>query len=200
MLAGKFSDRAVRVWDTRLGNELHSVTFPNHVDFPESFAFSPDGMTLALHLGDIVKRLDTNTWQLRALENRLPRELYCLTYAPDGQCLAIGSSKQIEFWDTATDEQTAILLGLDGDVKSSAFAPDGRTLASGSSTGELKLWDWATKQELLSLVGHTGSIDCIAFSPDGKTLASAGAKPDGRGEIRFWHTALALTHQGTYTR
>ena len=192
MMAGCFSNGEIKVWDTRIGKELHSMNTGHDYDH-RSIAFSPDGKTLASQKEDIVNRLDVTTYQLSVLGNRRPREISCIAYAPDGQRLAIGWSKQIEFWDTATDQQTAILLGQGGDIRSLAFAPDGRTVASGSNVGEVRLWDMATKQELFSLAGHTGSVNCMSFSPDGKTLATAGAKPDGHGEIRFWRTGIGTS-------
>ena len=46
MLAGSFSDGAIRVWDTRIGKELHSMNTVHDYDH-QSMAFSPDGKTLA---------------------------------------------------------------------------------------------------------------------------------------------------------
>ncbi len=189
MLAGSFEGGSICVWDTQIGKELHSMN-TGHDYVQHGIAFSPDGKTLALQYADIVSRLDLTKWQLRAKETRQSRELNCVAYAPDGKFLAIGTAKQIEFWDTATDQQTAILPSHGGDIRSFAFAPDGRTMASANNIGELKLWDVATKQEMFSVVGHTGSVHCMAFSPNGKTLATASVKPDGRGEVRFWHSAL----------
>ena len=62
-----------------------------------------------------------------------------------------------------------------GELECIAFAPDGNLLAAGDSAGRVRLFDLTTAKELDSLVGHIGPVLSLAFAANGRRLVGGSA-------------------------
>jgi WD40 repeat protein len=141
----------IRLWDRTSGHEAGSIPGSH-----SSFAFSPDGKTLAgigneVNLWDVasrrlVRRLQSDPKR----EDGYPYDSYShVAFSPDGKLLAGAGGIQrtrrgvnvtddaiVQLWDAATGKKLRRLSMKDGDefctVDAVAFSPDGkRLIASG---------------------------------------------------------------------
>jgi WD40 repeat protein len=186
-LASGSNGGKVKLWDVSTGIELRTVK--GQFDSLRSVAFSPDGKTLAIGIGDsapgkeggTIKLWDVSTdREMRILKGHT-YTVEKVAFSPDGKTLASGSwDHTVRLWDFATGKELRTLIGHSRQVEPVAFSPDGKTLASGSWDETVKMWDVATGTLLHTLEGHSKPVESVAFSPDGKTLAS------GSDTLKLW--------------
>ncbi len=197
-LATGGADRAIRLWDFRVGTERGAWLGPRPPGPREdrvmispapvvAMMFTPDGKTVATANGTpIVTFWDITNYEIRRRFRDPSGAVRALAISPDGAILATGGDgKVVTLWDLATGRQRAVLKGHLGAVACLAFAPDGRTLASGSRDASVTIWDVARAAEQVTLAHHTSAITCVAFAPDGKTLASGSLD----WTVKLWNLA-----------
>jgi WD40 repeat protein/tetratricopeptide (TPR) repeat protein len=169
-------------------------------------AFSPDGRTLAVSIGDGTYRLwDVPTGkQVRAWRGHAD-QAFGIAFSPDGKNLAsTGSDQPPVLWDAATGEKRHIFKGLSRFLNNVLFSPDGKQLAAGSDGSAVEVWDSANGTRLGTFAHTTLNVIGLAFTPDGKSLISAGGSwehRDRQGEIKVWDLAkreVRFTFPGKY--
>jgi WD40 repeat protein len=166
-----------------------------------ALAFTPDGKTLALGVGQFypdLKRTNGNVVlvDVAGLQTQrvipVPEHLVLsLAFSPDGHVLAggtwkkekDGSSGRVRRWDVATGVELPPLDGHKGGVTGVAFSRNGQALASSSWDHTVKVWDAAAGTEKKTLLGHVNRVWSVAFSPaSDNDLASASLD----GTVKLW--------------
>jgi hypothetical protein len=166
-------------------------TEPNSNFYRATFAFLPDGKTVAglsnnypdqnLHFWDITTGKET-----RQIDNDQP--FNSMAISPDGTLVALGSNQRVEVWDLASGDDVKAFPGPQNIFfQALAFSADGRVLAAASSDA-IRVWEMASGQERLTIRlratppannfmfrgGMPSGFASLAFSADGAVLAAAG--------------------------
>lgn len=147
----------VRIWDHLAGKEVRSIE--GNGQGIESFAFSPDGKSLA-----------TGAGLHYAFHNAV------VTHFDQPAALAV--------WDLSTGKLAHEVGGHLSTITSIAYSADGKWLASASMDGTVKVWNVETGKLATTLLGYRGPVEAVAFSPDGKWLATGTGQ-----NIKVWDQA-----------
>lgn len=164
-----------------------------------SFAFSPDGRTLAIgrsydrsatDVGDDVKVLlwDTRQRRTKATIN-LDSFVGSVAFNPSGTMLAAGLEDRVELWRLSDRTRVGVIRDIHGTAGQLAFTPDGEKLAVADTDG-VQLWTVEpVAPSGARLPGAQGPDAAgvpeieFALSPDGRTLAVA----DGDQTAVVWN-------------
>jgi len=183
----------IKVWDIATGREL-----PATIELNKNYSgysvfspitISPDGKTMAISVGYMIKLWDISNAHELPVNNNNPSwsENENAALSSDAKTFAISSSEDdfIVLWDLSTGHklQTTSIKKLEekgfGWHYQLKFSPNGKILAIGDRDGKVWLWDLESKREpeILNageVVANCSDFSCLAFSNDGKTLASGG--------------------------
>jgi len=188
-----YMGKTVSLWEPATGKLLQTLEHPNTV---YAVAFSPDGLSLAVHpSADKVFLWDVARGKLiRQVD--APGVGDPIRFSPDGKTLLTAQW----LFDLATGKETRRFDGLSG----GPLSPDGRLWASGA----LHVRDTATGREIVPRDRHDGPISFVVPSADGKTIRTVGQldhtirewETDGkhlrRIETRPWQDFRALSADG----
>ena len=177
----------IGLWD--LGSGKSARWLAKHPGGAYSFAFSPDGKTLAsggggnrIHFWDLAARKETSPIKTP------PGRVTLIAFSPDGKTLASGDylGRTILLWDVASRKRLHQLT-RPSFVYTLAFSPDGTLLAAGAQEGPVSLWDVKTGKLVRELPGGP-FVHAVTFSSDGKTLATAESslKEGTRNTVGLW--------------
>jgi WD40 repeat protein/serine/threonine protein kinase len=134
------SSTTVQLWDVTTWQSAGALS--GHTAEVLSFAFAPDGQTLAVGTADGTLCL-WDVAQRRTLISRRDHTSHVefVAFSPDGRRLATcGADGTARLWDVALLQEVALLTGHDGPVNCVAFSPDGNTLATASADATVRLW------------------------------------------------------------
>jgi WD40 repeat protein len=147
---------ALTLWEVDTGKEVRQILLPAGAAIT-SFAFSPDGRTLATEDGDRTVTL----WEIATCKERgrLGQGAVAQVQAGQGQVMFFGAFGR-------SGIGTAPII---------AFAPDGRCLACRGAGSSVRMLDVATGKETGSATGHEGSLTAVAFAADGRTLITGSS-------------------------
>ena len=157
------------LWDTKSGRRLRDVSDKRRTI--TSFAFSPDGLRLAIGLSE------PTGLQIALLDLTAGRELgtfkvksktVAMAFSRDSQLLASSSTDEtITIWDIAAGRELHSLVGHTANVNSIDFSPDKRLLASAGDDGSTFLWDASTGEHLLTLISLDDGDEWVVVTPQG---------------------------------
>ena len=184
---------SVQLWDATRG--ILKETLVGHGSsegiYPAVGPFNPDGDTLVVNFGGVVKFFGTAPARVkRVIRTRKYTVdanglnlvwVRSIAYSPDGRTIATGMDEnRVMVWDTDTEERKHTFehfYEYNSTVQGVAFSPDGRTLATANSA-KILLWDtstWTLKQHTFDIAScqlYSPDISIpLVYSPDGKTLA-----------------------------
>ena len=157
-----------------------------------TFAFSPDGRTLATGERGSVWLWDTVTGQeqVRILANR--RWVRSVAFSADGGLLAIGGDAgpfNLRLWEIAENRgRTRTTAPSDLVILSAAFSPHGDMFAVAGQPEQqtqcvIHIYELAQNRLLVSIPSATSKHISMAFSPDGEYFAAVG-----QGMVKMWKT------------
>ncbi len=206
------ADKELLLWDPKTPDApvSHLKVAPPEILFSntaaESFAFSPDGRTLAIgrsydrsatDVGDDVKVLLWDTRRrMTTATIKLDSFVHSVAFDPSGAVLAVGLPDRVELWRLADRTRVAVISPVRGSAQQLAFTPDGEKLAVADTDG-VQLWSvHPVATSGVRLPGNQGpdaSVTEFAFtlSPDGRTLAIA----DGSQAVVVWNLAAETWHR-----
>ncbi len=147
-------------------------------------AYSPDGKTCAMGLGDGKIRLyDTSSWaKIHTLEGHTDG-INSVVYSPSGAQIASGSyDTTVRLWDAHSGAAGHTLEGHTDSVRSVVYSPSGLQIASGSADQTVRLWDAHSGAAGHTLEGHTDDVSSVVYSPSGAQIASGSYDTT----VRLW--------------
>ncbi|XP_076333122.1 apoptotic protease-activating factor 1-like isoform X2 [Tachypleus tridentatus] len=157
-------DKLVRVWDSRLGKQLHS--FQGHEAAINCCSLSSAGDLIATASKDGSVRIFLLDFTiLQNVNNEEPK-------SPRPRS---GSWINIFRFDSKQDDSLHIFKEHKGEVKWCAFSPNDAFIVSGGVDRVAKVWSTNTGDVCLTLSDHTFPINYCCFSPDGSLIATASS-------------------------
>ncbi len=138
LVAWSTGHKELKVWDVRRQTPLR---FP--LAHTSSFiALAPDGSAVAVAQDWVVRLIDLERKQDRAVLKGHKGIASAVAFRPDGSTVATGSWDQtVRLWDAATGRERAVFQWPIGKVFSLAYSPDGLRLAAGGDRGAVVIWD-----------------------------------------------------------
>jgi WD40 repeat protein len=206
---------AATLWDASSGDLLN--TFPESIG-GGSVAFSPDGRTIAVGHGMVIKKdakgrltgtgsNGITIWnassgqQILKLKDSEGSQRW-FRFSPDGRFIAAAADYDLEMFRSSNGRRYrgfSPVAGADDDLDGPlalAFSPDGKLLMA-DGIGD-KAWLWATRSgRKLRVFGKRGGDGTvvealsIAFSPDGRMVAE-GLED---GQVQIWDPSTGSLHQ-----
>ena len=195
ILAGAHSDRTVRLWNVRTGDQKLLPTLSKHTKAIYTIDFSADGRMLASGSEDNTIRVcDIHTEELLSILPESNAAVYTVAFAPNSRApvvsvsniLAGGSGDgTIRVWDAGSGTLMYELNEHKKSVVEVDFSPDGNNLVSASLDHTIQLWNLAASNDNQSIpTQHNTAVYTVDFSPDGHTVATGSADE----LIRVWRT------------
>jgi RNA polymerase sigma factor (sigma-70 family) len=144
---GQRGETRLVVWDVASGKPVKQWEFPGE---RRGRAWSPDGETVALVLGQRIALIDLETGDERAQLDGVARDSAPPTMSPDGRLIAArrtwekGTTPTVGVYEVATGKSVAALPVGWGEF---ALAGDNRTLFTADNT-HLRAWDLPTGKEV----------------------------------------------------
>lgn len=213
-IASSHSDRFIRLWNARSGEnirtiEAYSAAMANEVSaehirrwgpgisqssFPDSgenaslairdLDWSPDGKRLASG-----SELGLQLWDIATgtMLQEFPRDgTISVKWSPNNRYIATTAyTGNLQIFDALTAE---LFLRIRSTYTAAlAWSPDGRYVASAQDFA-IMLWAFPTGELVHVLEGHTERIRAICFSPDGRLLATKAGESKRDSGILLWRT------------
>jgi WD40 repeat protein len=170
-------------WEVNTGKKLASLNAVERA----AIQFAPDGKTLAVADGSVLRLLDANTADERV---RIPCQVSgiwpsehgegnTIAFSPDSKRMAVAHGRAIRQWDVATGQEIGPTPYLET-IHAVAVAKDARWVATCSSK-QVQVWDASTRQVALRVAAWLDAdkqpvaLTAVALSADGQRLAVGGS-------------------------
>ncbi len=201
--AGDCAQSTLVFWDVPTRRPLAVASLQGAV---RALAFSPDGQTLAVAVGQQIELWDAATHLRTNVLRGHSEPVLALAFRHDGTLASGGCDRAIILWYVGNARQMGETQQVLGKVQSCvttlAFDRPGGLLAVGSDDAMITLWSvspdrfslvrlpWQTPPSTnglmligLPLKGHLSAVTEVMFSPDAQQLVSIGYD----GLIIFWN-------------
>jgi len=169
------------------GAELHTLYETNygHSATCGSFLdFSPDGATLAVQDGVVVKLYDVA--EGGEVNTLVAKGANAIAFSADGRGVYAGGTYGLDALDVCTGEAVHLLGDPSHSVACLAASADGALLAVSDWSGKaVIIWDAAAGRQVRTWMLPGEDLSRIALSPDGQVLATTGSDLT----IRLWEVA-----------
>jgi WD40 repeat protein/class 3 adenylate cyclase/energy-coupling factor transporter ATP-binding protein EcfA2 len=135
----KYDPGILRLWDASTGELRRSIRVGGA--FIRAIAYSHDGRTLAIGLGDgTVHLLDARGRDRRVFQAHTA-DVTSIDFDPDDRRIVTTSlDGLVKIWDARTGEMILTLTGHSAETNGGTFSPDGRYVASTSTDGTVRVW------------------------------------------------------------
>ncbi|HEX5445573.1 MAG TPA: WD40 repeat domain-containing protein [Pirellulales bacterium] len=172
MVAARFGDGKLRLWNAISGRLLNTIAVP----FQSSrIALARDGRLVAAE-SDVGVAANVALWDVAT--GKVVREFaaapeWLIEFSPTEDRFALAGGSTV-FIHSTTDEDAAPVCVQLGASRATAiaFSPDGQTLAVGTDQSGVRLFDSTTGAGRQRSISDDGSVaHALAFSPDGRRLA-----------------------------
>ena len=190
---------SIGIWlhDPQTGKELELLK-RKHITQPYTFAYSPDGKTIAsVCWGKPLRRIGNNRYTVEVWETATGKDkaiiyvghsssVESIVYSPDGKTIVTGAAygdNMVHLWHAETGKSITTSRIYATSINFVVYSQDGSTFAAAGDKTVL-LFDGKTGKHKFKLIGHTERVTSAAFSPDGKTIVTGSSD----GTIRLWHT------------
>ncbi len=167
--------RTVVLLDPGTGQEKHVLPGPP-VASVTRLAFSPNGVSLAVHYQDGRKGGELKMWGVRGGVERFSRPLNALNSpavqfsADSATVLCAAQDRSLYLWDAASGDARPAPTFPKKDVNGYAFTPDGLSFVDSTPQGVTTLWSLPAGKELVPFASAVQMVVGLCFSPDGKIL------------------------------
>jgi WD40 repeat protein len=169
------ADGILRRWETTTGKALGQVAVAQDrfVRFrtPDSFAFAPDGKTLAAGRTDGgIELVPVAGGEPRSLKSSLPVHVMSLSFSRDSRFVAATNAHGMAFvWGINSGKELAAIKHTLRHALGVAICPDGETLVLGRDSA-IELWKLDEAKPLHRTDTPTGAVRSLAFLNGGRTL------------------------------
>jgi WD40 repeat protein/tRNA A-37 threonylcarbamoyl transferase component Bud32 len=177
-----FGYEGLQIWDIS-ERRFQSLSQPEAGTI-STFAFSPDGKTLATAWrGERIILWDAQTLKQRTSLVGHRSLITRLAFSPDNQLLVSASRDHTaRLWDLRLDREVAALGGPSDKASDAVFSDDSLHLAVLSGEGSIRVWNVPALRNRF-LVGRNGVMtSSLALTPDESTLVSM----DFQGALSLW--------------
>jgi WD40 repeat protein len=174
------SDRTIRLWDLRTGQEERRFTGPSVIYRVALIANGRRFVSLAA--GATVQ-----VWDIAAGEAvrqfSVSRASHCMTVSPDERRVAVGGGMSKKVGDKLEHVSCAVTVydletgKLEREFEAHrnyvgrlAFSPDSRRLASASRDHDVRLWDLEKGLEIRRFLSLTPVIPYLGFAANGRQI------------------------------
>ncbi|OYD90906.1 hypothetical protein CDG76_29765 [Nostoc sp. 'Peltigera membranacea cyanobiont' 210A] len=179
VLARRYEEQPVQLWNLQTGEELGVVNLGTEYDNP--LALSSTGDILAAGYRGKIALWDVKTNTMIYTFTDRSDWMKQIVFSPDDQILASGGyDHTIKLWNLQTNCEIKTLQEYSC-IQALVFSPLEPILASVSRDSTLRLWDLETMEEIHCFKTDQEEVINLKFSPDGKLLASSN-----KNSIRLW--------------
>ncbi|RME05172.1 MAG: WD40 repeat domain-containing protein [Planctomycetota bacterium] len=179
------TDQSIRIWDTRTGENLHTIHAHKSTVYRAKFSRDGQRMISASHDGQCL------IWQINpqgeakillAFEKH-KNPVLAIDISEDGKLVASGDSQgNCLLWPSHNPKIGKVLSGHQGKIHHLQFSKNKRQLLSCGEDATIRLWDTTQGKEIQQFLGHQKAVLYATFLPEEERILSTSAD----ATIRLW--------------